>query len=191
MQYYDIAMIVVLVGTTIFGAWKGMAWQLASLASVVVSFIVARQFAPQVAPMIGNEEPWNLFVAMLVLYLGTSLAIWMAFRLVAGILDRVKLKEFDRQAGALFGAAKGVLLCLAITFFALTLSEDTRKLVLDSRSGYYIAHLIDRATPILPSQVHDVIGPYLSRIDEELSGHTDPESAAPRTATVPGGALER
>ena len=34
---YDVLMRAVLVGTTIFGAWKGMAWQLASLASVVVS----------------------------------------------------------------------------------------------------------------------------------------------------------
>ncbi len=44
---------------------------------------------------------------MLVLYILTSLAIWLLFRMVSGIIDRVKLKEFDRQMGALFGLAKG------------------------------------------------------------------------------------
>ena len=33
MEPYDICMIVVLVGTTVFGAWKGMAWQVASSAT--------------------------------------------------------------------------------------------------------------------------------------------------------------
>ena len=37
-----------------------------------------------------------------------------------GAIDRVKLNEFDRQMGALVGFAKGVLLCIAITFFAVT-----------------------------------------------------------------------
>ena len=35
MELYDICMLVVLVGTTVFGAWKGMAWQVASSASLV------------------------------------------------------------------------------------------------------------------------------------------------------------
>ena len=41
MELYDIFMIVVLVAATVFGAWKGMAWQLASLASMFVSYFAA------------------------------------------------------------------------------------------------------------------------------------------------------
>ena len=41
MQVYDIIMIVVLLGTTMFGAYKGLAWQVASLAAVVASYLVA------------------------------------------------------------------------------------------------------------------------------------------------------
>ena len=43
MQTYDLLMLLVLVCATIFGFWKGMAWQLASLASLVVSYIAALQ----------------------------------------------------------------------------------------------------------------------------------------------------
>jgi membrane protein required for colicin V production len=168
MQIYDVIMLAVLVGCVVFGAWKGMAWQLASLGSLVISYFVALYGCDLLAPYIGAEAPWNRITAMLILYLGTSLSIWLLFRVVAGVIDRVKLKEFDRQVGALFGAAKGVLLCVAITFFAVTLSEDGRDLILQSRSGYYIAVLIDRADPIMPEGVHDVLGPYLHALDEKL-----------------------
>lgn len=187
MQIYDIAMLVVFLGTTIFGAWKGMAWQLASLSSIFFSFAVALRFSPQLAPHVGAQEPWNRFVAMLILYLGTSLAIWLIFRLVAGVIDNIKLKDFDRQVGALFGAAKGVVLCVAITFFAVTLSEDARELALHSRSGHYISVLIDRAGPVMPEEVHDVLSPYLDKLEQglNLEGHThEGEDPSERTATA-------
>jgi hypothetical protein len=41
-------------------------------------------------------------------------------------------------------------------------------MVLQSRSGYYIAVLIDRAHYIMPEEVHDVIGPYIHQLDETL-----------------------
>ena len=57
MQYYDLVMVAVLVGATVFGFWKGMAWQLASLASLVVSIFVAAKFRMQLAPMFGQQAP--------------------------------------------------------------------------------------------------------------------------------------
>lgn len=178
MQTYDVFMLAVIVLTTLFGAWKGMAWQLASLASLVVSFLVAVRFGGELAPHISRQEPWNRFVAMLILYAATSAGIWLAFRVVAGLIDRVRLKEFDRQMGALFGLAKGVLLCLVITFFAVTLSETARQGVLTTRSGRYIALLIQHATPVLPDEVRNVLGKYIDELDRKLDPATPPDPAA-------------
>src|SRR5215475_1105258 len=116
MDWYDIVMLVVLGGATLLGAWKGMAWQIASLGSLVLSYFLALRFSAQLAPLFGASAPLNRFVAMLVIYLATSVVVWCAFRLVAGFMDRIKLRDFDHQVGALFGLFKGVLLCLAITF---------------------------------------------------------------------------
>src|SRR3990172_2115140 len=110
MQTYDILMLLVLVAATLFGFWKGMAWQIASLASLVVSYFAALRFADQLAPMISDHAPWNKFVAMLAIYIGTSFVIWTVFRLISGVIDKVKLDGFDHQMGALIGLAKGVLL---------------------------------------------------------------------------------
>lgn len=173
MEIYDLAMLALLIGATVFGASKGMAWQIASISSLVVSYFVALRFSADVAPYISTREPWNRFLAMLVLYLATSLAIWFVFRAISGLIDRVQLKEFDRQVGGLMGFAKGVLLCIAVTFFALTLLEPAgRERVLQSRSGHYIALLLDQAHAVMPPELHDVLEPYFHRLRDEF-GPTD------------------
>jgi len=174
MQPYDIIMLVVLGVATLWGALRGMAWQIASLASVVGSSFVAVRYGEALAPHISESAMTNRVIAMLVLYLLTSLAIWMVFRLVATFIDRVRLKGFDRQMGALLGAAKGTLWCLLITFFAVTMSNHTRREVLISHSGYYMAALIERAEPLLPGEVRDVIGGYLEQLDRGLDPTVDP-----------------
>ncbi|MCA9101571.1 MAG: CvpA family protein [Pirellulales bacterium] len=179
MHPYDIFMLIVLIGTTVFGAWKGMAWQLASLASVAVSCFVALRFHSELAPRISAEAPWNRFLAMLILYIGTSIAVWLLFRIVARLIDRVKLKEFDRQLGAMFGAAKGVLLCITITFFVVTLSSAGRNAVLESKSGVYIARLIDKANPVLPDEVHQTLGPYLDELNRKLDPNESNDTDGP------------
>ncbi len=177
MQGYDLLMIVVLVAAVVWGAWKGFAWQVASLASMVASYFVALSFRQQVAQFIDASPPWNIFVSMLILFLGTSLIVWVGFNLVAEMIEKVKLKEFDRQVGAMFGFAKGVLLCVLITLCAVTLlSEPQRQSICNSRSGYYIAVLLDKADGVIPSEVHQVLGPYIDRLDQQVD-HPHTESA--------------
>ncbi len=169
MQAYDLIMIIVLAVATILGAIKGFAWQLASLASIFVSYLVAVNFRFDLAKMIQAAPPWNMFLAMLILYVGTSFVIWVGFRLLSGVIDGVRLKEFDRHLGALFGLAKGALFCLLITMFAMTLlGPKQQEAICRSRSGYYIASALDNASGVLPKEIHDVVGPYLARLDEKL-----------------------
>lgn len=168
MQIYDMIMIGVLVGAAAFGTIKGLAWQVAALASLVVSYFVALRFSPQLAEWFGEHTPWNRFAAMALLYLLTGAGIWYLFRFVNDFMNRLKLREFDRQLGLLFGAAKGVALCVVITFFAVTLSDRSRDSVLASRSGHYIAVLLARADAVMPPELHQVLDPYLHRLEREL-----------------------
>ena len=175
MQNYDLAMLAVLAFATIFGFWKGLAWQVASLASLVVSYFVALKFADRLAPMVSEHAPFNKFVAMLIIYAGASLAIWMIFRVVAGVIDGVKLKGFDRQMGALVGFGKGVLICIAITFFAVSLlGEVQREKIIASRSGHYIVQILDKADAVAPPEIKGVISPYIHKINERLDPNYQP-----------------
>jgi len=178
VQTYDIIMLAVLLGMTMFGAWKGLAWQIAATSSLVVSYIVAFKFRDSVAEMLPLDKPLSVFVAMLILYLGTSLAVWMIFRYVSEMINKIKLKDFDRQAGALLGLATGVCFCLVITFFAMSLSTHAqRRQICDSRSGFYITRVIDKVHTIMPDEIHEVLGPYLHSLDRKLRDeHEDEQS---------------
>ena len=180
MQGYDLFMLALLVGAALFGAVKGLAWQIASMASMFVSYFVAYQFRDELAQQINAQPPWNMFLAMLVLFLGTSLVIWIGFRMVANLIDRMKLREFDRQAGALLGLAKGGLLCIVVTFFGVTLlGDDHRRSIVQSYSGRYIAKFLHDADPVMPREVKGVLGPYLNTLDKEL----DPRNLPPDDET--------
>lgn len=191
MEVYDIIMLVLLLGATIFGAWKGLAWQVASLSAIVASCFVTIRFQAQLASVIKvGGEPWNTFLAMLILYVGTSLAIWVAFRFVSDFIDRLKLKEFDRQLGAILGFAKGVLLCVIVTLFAVTLlGESPRQNIIESYSGYYIAKLLDNAHTVIPPEVHEVLHPYIDSLDQRLGRHDRskdrPEPESSNTRLIP------
>src|SRR5204863_9102846 len=169
MQAYDILMLIVLGLAVIWGAWKGLAWQIASILSLGLSYFVALHFRMPLAGVIHASPPWTIFLSMLILFLGTGLIVWIGFNLVSEAIERVKLKEFDRQLGALFGAAKGVILCVLVTLFSVALLGDAqRQAICNSKSGYYIAVLLDRADMVIPRELHDVLAPYLDKLDRSV-----------------------
>lgn len=166
---YDMLMLGVLVVATLIGFWKGFAWQVASLAAIVGSYFVAYWYREPVAAWIPLADPWRMFGAMFVLYVGSSLAIWCLFRLTSRLIDRWKLKDFDRQLGALLGLAKGLLLCALITFFSVTLlGEQKRSAILQSRSGYALAVVLSRARHVIPKELNQVLQPHLDSFTEQL-----------------------
>ena len=180
MQTYDIIMLIVLAATTIFGAIKGFAWQVASLASIVASYFVAYHFRNDVAKMINADPPWNLFLAMLLLYFGSSFVIWMAFRLVSTSIDKVKLREFDRHLGAGFGLVKGILFCLLITMFAMSLlGPAQQQRIANSKSGLYISRILASAGGLLPVEIKQVVGPYIQNVEQKLQQNQWPDGQVP------------
>jgi membrane protein required for colicin V production len=194
MQTYDILMLAVLGLSTLHGVWKGMAWQTASLSAIVLSYFLALRFSAPLAPMFGSQGPLNKFVAMFVIYMATSIVVWLSFHWVSAMINRVQLREFDHQVGGLFGAAKGVLWCVAITFFAVSLVPASRDQILDSHSGHYIAVLLDKADQIMPTEIHQVLDPYLNKLETELAPDRDgsrpaskssPSAPAPRAGQPP------
>ena len=173
MQGYDLFMIIILAAAVIWGAWKGFAWQVASLASVVLSYIAAMMFRQPVAHFLSQQvelvPPLDTGLAMLILFLGTSLIVWVGFNLISESIQKLKLKEFDRQVGALLGLAKGVLLCTVITLLAVTIvSDQQRQQIYNSRSGYYISVLLQKVQPVLPPEVQSRIQPYEENLEKNV-----------------------
>ena len=174
MGIYDIAMLVIFFGAIVFGYWKGLAWQIASLAALVVSYIVAVNFRDQIAAHLQVDEPWNKIGAMLMLFLGTSLMIWAIYSSVSKSLKRNELKGFDRQAGALLGALKGGLLCMVVTMFAVSfLGEAVHEKIDHSRFGPYIEKGIWQVSDFVPDELARFVNPHIENYKDAV-GNDEP-----------------
>ena len=169
VEGYDLVMIGILAVAALLGYFKGMVWQIAWIAGIVASSFVAFRFSAQVAPWCGQQAPWNRYLAMLALYAGTSLAVWLVFRLISGFINAIHLSAFDHQLGLLLGAAKGALLCVVITFFAVTLAPSYRHQIVASRSGRFVAELIVRADTYLPKEIHDTVEPFVDEFERQFA----------------------
>jgi len=184
MSLYDLVMLIVFVGAIFFGLWKGLAWQVASVAAIFLSYFVSMTFRWQVARFISAEEPWNQFAAMLILFLGTSLVVWSVFSMVKGRIREMELNGFDRQAGAILGAAKGAVLCMVVTMFAVTLLGNTaRNAIYASRSGGYIVRGINQVSGIVPTEIHKYIDPYIADFNSRI---VDPNGNLPTVEPIFG-----
>ena len=101
IEGYDLVMLGILAAAAVLGYFKGIVWQIAWIAGIAASGFVAFRFAPVAAPFFGQQAPWNRLLALLVLYVGTSLVIWLLFRVVSGAINAVHLSAFDHQLGLL------------------------------------------------------------------------------------------
>ena len=170
MQIYDILMLAILAFATWRGYRKGLVWQIAWIASIGISYYVAYRFRDQVALHIALDDPWRTLVAMLVLYIATSLVIWFIFQNVNKVIENAKLKDFDQQLGAILGLVKGAALCVVITLFAVSLLQpDMTQYIVNSHSAGYVARVLDKSQPFMPHQLQQIVAPYLKKAEDRLN----------------------
>lgn len=168
LAVYDYLMLGVLAVATIFGCIKGVIWQVASIASLVASSIVAIRYSDRLSESIGAEPPWDRYLAMFILFVATSFVIWAVFMTVRTQIERWKMKSFDRQIGALFGLLQGVFICILITLFSVTLlGDEVRESIVASPSGRVIATFLNRNQHVLPPGLQEVLEPSLAKLSEE------------------------
>lgn len=174
MSFYDIVMLVVLLAAVLFGYWKGLAWQIASVAAVVVSYFVAVKFRDQVASYIQAEPPFNRIGAMLIIFVACSLLIWLAYAWVTKSLEKAELDGFNRQMGALIGGVTGILLCMVITMFSVSLlGQRAHDSIHQSKIGPYMVRGIWQASAILPDELKPHIDPHLEEFKNNIGHPSD------------------
>ena len=163
-------MTAVFLGSTILGGIKGFAWQLASFSSLTLSSAVAYYGRDTIAAHIPAQPPWHSIIAALILFIGTSLAVWIFFRWISTAIGRLKLKDFDRQTGAIFGFVKGLLYCCLITLVgSAILKEEAKWYIQSSTTAKLMREAIPYTEPIIPVKYLTAIKLHLN--DRRESQH--------------------
>jgi uncharacterized membrane protein required for colicin V production len=164
-MWYDLLTLGILMYAMFRGAMKGVVWQLATIAALLMCFFFSGSLSHVVAPFIRVEEPLNKWIAMLVLYLGFSFVSFGIARVMHEAIENMRIEALDRHLGALLGLIKGAMFSMFLTFFLVTLSHSARESIINSESGYVAAVAIDRLDPVIPGDLHALLEPYLRRMD--------------------------
>ncbi|HEV8070116.1 MAG TPA: CvpA family protein [Planctomycetaceae bacterium] len=164
-MWYDLLTLGILMYAMFRGATKGIVWQLATIAALLMCFFFSGSLSHVIAPFIRVEEPLNKWIAMLVLYLVFSFVCFGAARVLHEAIESMRIEALDRHMGALLGLVKGGMFSLFLTFFLVTLSNSARESIIRSESGYVAAVVIDRLDPVIPGDLHALLEPYLRRLD--------------------------
>lgn len=121
MAALDWLCIVVLVASLVIGAWRGLVFELLSLASWVIAFFLAQWFAADMGnllPMKDSDPMWRHaagFVLVFVIAIfGCSFVAWLMKKLI----EAIGLRPADRALGGLFGLLRGVVLLLVVAAIA-------------------------------------------------------------------------
>jgi membrane protein required for colicin V production len=156
MTTYDIVMLLIVVGMAIQGAWRGLAWQVAPVASLILGYMVAGPVSPSLAPLFG-DPPLADVLALIAVYVAVSLAVYLMIRSVKESLEKLKLAEFDKHLGFLLGAIKGVILTVVVTVLLITVSPAARQMILQTESHSIARLIIGEALPLMPETFRNTL----------------------------------
>lgn len=99
----------------VFGALRGLWWQIVRFLGIVAVVAVARALAPRFAPLLGGILPGATAkfangIAWVLVSTAGMLAVSLVARLGRKTLEAVQLGTVDRIGGAIAGLASGVVL---------------------------------------------------------------------------------
>ena len=160
MVALDWIFLVVLVLSFLIGAWRGLVYEVLSLATWVAAFFVAQWFAPVAAqwlPMSGATETIQYAAGFVVVFIlamfAGSVLTWLVSRLfrVAG------LRPADRVLGAAFGTLRGVVLMLVAAVLVGMTPMQHEAWWTESVSGHSASATVKGLKPVLPQE----FGKYL------------------------------
>lgn len=129
VNWVDAAMVGLIVLSALVGLFRGLTFELLSLAGWFAAYFAATWASPFLAPWLPIGDPGsmlNLGVAFACAFL-LVLVVWsLAARAVASLVRATPLRPLDRIMGALFGIARaGVVLLAVATLVSFTPAART------------------------------------------------------------------
>lgn len=117
MNWVDVTLVAVLVLSILLGLWRGLVYEVLSVAGWVVAFIAAQRYAGSVAvllPMDGFAPALQLAAGFALVFVGVAFAAGLVSWMVKKLVASVGLRPVDRLLGSVFGVARGALILLAV-----------------------------------------------------------------------------
>lgn len=117
LAWVDLLLLGVLALSVLIGLWRGLVFELLSLAGWAVAYFGCPYIAPFIAAWLPAERmgPSLIHVASLLISFMLILLVWgLAAKLLRALIRSTPLSVVDRLGGAGFGVLRGFLVCLLV-----------------------------------------------------------------------------
>jgi membrane protein required for colicin V production len=159
LSWVDLALAVLLLISIGIGIWRGLVFEVMSLAGWVVAYFAAAPLAPLVLDLLPDSMtaqlgPAALHLVALVIAFFFVLIVWsLGTRLVKALIHATPLSAVDRLGGAGFGALRGVFIALLLVLVigASPLAESATWQA--SRAAPLLTGVLRDLAPLLPEPV--------------------------------------
>ncbi|WP_372662441.1 CvpA family protein [Hydrogenophaga sp.] len=153
MAWVDWALLAVLLLSALLGLWRGLVYEVISVAGWVAAFLLAQWYAADVAawlPMDGASQPLRLAAGFALVFMGTAFAGGMLAWLVKRLVESVGLRPVDRILGGAFGLARGVVILLALTVVVSMTQMQQQAWWQASAAAGVLSSALHQIKPLLP-----------------------------------------
>jgi len=118
MATLDWIFLAVLLVSMVVGAWRGLVYEMLSLANWMAAFVLAQWFGPAAAewlPLAGATEVVRFLAGFVVVFVAALFVGGLLAFLIRKLVAAMGLRPVDRVLGAAFGVVRGAVVLLAFT----------------------------------------------------------------------------
>ena len=160
MSTFDLVSAAMLLLSLLVGAWRGLVYEVLSVVSWVVAFLVAQWFAAPVAPFLplGDvPEAVRHAAAFMLVFVLVIFALGLVSWLGKKMIEATGLRPVDRTLGALFGAGRAGVLLLAVALVVQSTTLQQSDWWQTSLVAPWLSVGLQEVKPLLPQE----FGKYL------------------------------
>ena len=153
MTWLDYAVMGVFAASLVIGAWRGLVREVLSILGWVIAFLAANLFAGPLGPEMPQAIPspeLRVAAAYVAVFAGSLMVTALVGLLLSKIVKAAGLGGADRALGALFGAARGLLIVLAAALLSGLTGAPRQPFWRDSASGPFLVQAATALKPLLP-----------------------------------------
>ena len=160
MAALDWVFVAVLAASFLVGAWRGLVYEVLSVASWIAAFIVAQWLAPEAAgwlPVDRAPEAGRYAMGFIVVFIAVVFAGALLAWLIKKLIEAVGLRPVDRTLGAAFGLVRGAILLMAVAVVVNMSPARSAEWWMESKGAGVSLAALKGLKPVLPER----FGQYL------------------------------
>ncbi|MEN9904564.1 MAG: hypothetical protein RLZZ555_1129 [Pseudomonadota bacterium] len=159
MAAVDLFLLLLLIASVLLGMWRGLVYELFSIAGWVTAFLLAQWLAGWAGarlPLNDFSEPLRYAAGFVLVFVLSAFGAGLLSWLISKLVESVGLNPVDRVLGAGFGLLRGLVMLLAL---ALVVNMTPLKQQ-EVWQASVLAHSLDQGLHLLKGTVPQSLGRY-------------------------------